>query len=623
MVLKVFIKRVRILVFMLATFIMMANPSFAAVFNLVAQESEVTMPDTTVIPMWGFALDTGQSCIPGTVPVWDVGPDLIVQSGDTALTINLRNCLSEEVSIVISGQAAVLNPVTFTDGQGRTRVKSFTTETPADGTTVVPYNWTGLKPGTFLYQSGTHPGKQVQMGLYGAVKVDDGTYPGASFDNEVMILYSEIDPALHAPTPTGAKPLNYKPAYFLVNGQPFLAGQTPLSAGSANQTLLIRFLNAGLKPHVAALQNGGDMSVRAEDGNLYPFPREQYSVFLPPGKTADVLWTPTAEGTYAIYDRSLHLTSAGVTDGGMYAELLVGSVPGAPTADAGPDQTDVLVRVFVTLDGNGSTDNGVPGPLTYLWSFIGVPGGSTAALSDPTVVDPTFTPDVAGNYVVQLVVNDGASDSAPDIVNITTQLPPVADAGPDQAVTVGDTVNLNGINSMDPDGIPGLLTYSWSLVSQPAGSAAVLSDPTAVNPTFPADVAGDYVAELVVSDGNLDSDPDTVIITASAAGNIPPVAVDDVATTVRNVPVTIDVVFNDTDADGNIEPATVCTNAADCAVTTTISTRGGIVENQLNGTVIFTPKRNFRGTDTFTYAVSDNDGATSNVATVRVNVVRP
>ena len=42
----------------------------------------------------------------------------------------------------------------------------------------------------------------------------------------------------------------------------------------------------------------------------------------------------------------------------------------------------------------------------------------------------------------------------------------------------------------------------------------------------------------------------------------------------------------------------------------------------LNGTVIFTPRRGFAGTDTFTYTINDNDGATSNEATVRVNVVK-
>jgi hypothetical protein len=77
-----------------------------------------------------------------------------------------------------------------------------------------------------------------------------------------------------------------------------------------------------------------------------------------------------------------------------------------------------------------------------------------------------------------------------------------------------------------------------------------------------------------------------------------------------------DVVANDTDANGfsDIVPATL-------ALTSTITARDGRVTKNADGTVNFTPKRNFRGTDTFTYTVKDQAGATSNVATVRVNVL--
>ncbi|MBN2034532.1 MAG: hypothetical protein JW836_14760 [Deltaproteobacteria bacterium] len=86
---------------------------------------------------------------------------------------------------------------------------------------------------------------------------------------------------------------------------------------------------------------------------------------------------------------------------------------------------------------------------------------------------------------------------------------PVADAGPDQTAYIGETVTLDGSGSSDMDG--NALTYSWSLTA-PEGSNASLSDATAVRPTFVMDVAGTYVAQLIVSDGYLSSDPYTIII---------------------------------------------------------------------------------------------------------------
>jgi RHS repeat-associated protein len=57
--------------------------------------------------------------------------------------------------------------------------------------------------------------------------------------------------------------------------------------------------------------------------------------------------------------------------------------------------------------------------LNFSWTFIAVPAGSSAALSDFSIVNPTFTPDVAGTYEVQLVVDDGAVDSSADQVVIS------------------------------------------------------------------------------------------------------------------------------------------------------------------------------------------------------------
>jgi hypothetical protein len=101
----------------------------------------------------------------------------------------------------------------------------------------------------------------------------------------------------------------------------------------------------------------------------------------------------------------------------------------------------------------------------------------------------------------------GGSNDAP------TNHPPVANAGIDQNVFTGGLVLLDGWDSSDADG--DFLTYHWAFSSKPGGSVAVLSGPTSANPIFTADIAGVYVLSLIVNDGEVDSSPATVTITAS------------------------------------------------------------------------------------------------------------
>lgn len=89
----------------------------------------------------------------------------------------------------------------------------------------------------------------------------------------------------------------------------------------------------------------------------------------------------------------------------------------APTANAGADQTDVVLGSPVQLDGSASSDP--EGTLTFNWTITQAPAGSTAALVDPTTATPTFTPDVAGSYTVLLEVSDGEA-TASDAVVIST-----------------------------------------------------------------------------------------------------------------------------------------------------------------------------------------------------------
>lgn len=102
-----------------------------------------------------------------------------------------------------------------------------------------------------------------------------------------------------------------------------------------------------------------------------------------------------------------------------------------PIADAGPDQA-VLVGVAVQLDGSGSNDADGDA-LTYLWTIVQAPEGSTAAFSDATLINPTITPDLPGVYLLALFVNDGTETSDGDQIQLTVSLSPedaplVADA---------------------------------------------------------------------------------------------------------------------------------------------------------------------------------------------------
>ncbi|MCK6526425.1 PKD domain-containing protein [Myxococcota bacterium] len=108
---------------------------------------------------------------------------------------------------------------------------------------------------------------------------------------------------------------------------------------------------------------------------------------------------------------------------------------------------------------------------------------------------------------------------------------PVADAGGSLWVEVGQTAVLDGSASYDPDARP--LTYDWSLLSAPAGSAAGIVGSTSVQAALVPDVEGTYSVELLVDDGTQTA-TDSAHVNATAGGggddddddvpNTPPVA---------------------------------------------------------------------------------------------------
>jgi hypothetical protein len=169
--------------------------------------------------------------------------------------------------------------------------------------------------------------------------------------------------------------VNYTPLYYLINGRAFdktnasaslfaaTAGTTgtppaPVTTGIIGN-VLVRLVNAGLRMHVPSIvgaQTGtalapalppAGFSLIAEDGNVLPgVPRVQSEVFMPAGKTTDVMVNvPTATTALPIFDRELSLSANSIArDGGMLAYIGVNGTAlpttgafAAPTATANPD----------------------------------------------------------------------------------------------------------------------------------------------------------------------------------------------------------------------------------------------------------------------------------------------
>ncbi|HEV3333743.1 MAG TPA: PKD domain-containing protein [Bryobacteraceae bacterium] len=188
------------------------------------------------------------------------------------------------------------------------------------------------------------------------------------------------------------------------------------------------------------------------------------------------------------------------------------TTPQGPVANPGPDQS-VAVGAKVIVNGSASTNPSGNGSLTYAWTFVSRPPGTSARLTSSWGVQSGFTVDVAGTFILSLTVSNGVASNTADVTISTFSVPPVANAGPGQFVNIGALVQLDGSGSTDLNG--NLLSCKWTMTGAPANSAANLSDRPAVNPTFTADLPGTYTFQLVVNDGVSSSAPSTVTITTN------------------------------------------------------------------------------------------------------------
>jgi FtsP/CotA-like multicopper oxidase with cupredoxin domain len=613
----------------------LAAPSSAADFYLVAKQFSKTFPGSaTPVVMWGFAADSdGDLSTDGAETPSSPGPRLTIPVGDTSVNIHVRNDLAEPISIVIPGLVGSGDP-TWTDGtsgprsSASQRVRSLTHETAPGG--IGDYTWSGMRPGTLLYLSGTHQSVQVQMGLYGGLTQDEAAgeaYPGIPYSKEVVLFYSEVDPALHGAVAGGTygtapytSSYPYVPEYFLVNGEPYPNGTPTFTGLNVNDRVLVRLLNAGLKTRVPAML-GSYLSVIAEDGSTYAYPKQQYEVMLAAGKTSDAVFAPVEAGTYPVFDRRLALTNAGAADGGLLAFLDVTAGAAAPVAMDDTYSIAEDTALVVAAPGVLANDSG-GGALTA--ALVSTTANGTLTLAADGSLTYTPNADFAGTDLFTYKANDGVADSNLASVGITVT--PVNDA----PVTVADAYESASGVALNV-AAPGVLANDTD-VDGDALTAVLVSGPSSAS-SFALNADGSFsytsagcsavpIADsftYAANDGTVSGAAANAAINVAAWVNQAPVAANDNVSLTQNTTVTIPVLANDSDPDAG------CSGGLNAASVTIASgpNRGATASvNPATGAITYTPKKNFRGTDFITYTVRDNAGAESNAATVRINVTR-
>jgi FtsP/CotA-like multicopper oxidase with cupredoxin domain len=269
------------------------------------------------INMWGFS-NTGAAGS-ATAP----GPLLVVNQGDT-VSVTLHNQIAgQQVSLTFPGQPTTA----FTAGS----LSAVVEETGIASTDPAKtYTFTASRAGTFIYEAGHTPNgtRQVAMGLAGAlvVRSSDGSaygppatgYPTTAYDDDAVVVLSEIDPAFNAcPISCSAYPLgfdmrSFAPKYRLINGKPFPATD-PISTDQSH-VVLLRYVNVGSESHSMSLL-GDDQTQVAQDGHAMKYAEAEVSMAVEPGATADTLVAMPSgpEAKVALYEAAGRLDNNGQT----------------------------------------------------------------------------------------------------------------------------------------------------------------------------------------------------------------------------------------------------------------------------------------------------------------------
>ena len=345
--------------------------------DLWAKTGSVTLPGPLSVTIWGYADSAGGSA---NLP----GPTLIVNVGDT-VNVTLTNDLTEVTALLFQGQSMIPDLAGVSPGGSKL------------------YTFTATKPGTFLYEAGLLPNAQHQiaMGLYGALVVRPAT-PGqayasanTAFDEEALLVLSELDSVLNnSPSPGLFDMRNYKPKFFLINGEVY-PNTDPIGAAPGNK-VLFRYVNAGLQVH-SMTTLGLNQTLVAMDGSPFAYPHTVTAESIAPGQTLDAIGSvpvlATIGSKFPMFDSSLPLHNNRVAGiGGMLTFLTVGTPPPPGGDTTGPATNGIALS---PNPANGSVDVAV-----------------TASVSDLGLGDSNIT---AAEFYIDSTAGTGTAMSASDL----------------------------------------------------------------------------------------------------------------------------------------------------------------------------------------------------------------
>ena len=342
--------------------------TYAWAFVSRPEGSTAVLADATSVTP-SFELDS-----PGTYVV-----SLVVHDGflfSAADTVSITTLNSPPVANAGPDQTAFVTNTVTLDGTGSTDV---------DGDAIT-YNWA-----------------LISAPAGSAATLDDGTVPRPTFVIDrpgIYVAQLVVHDGTVASTPDTVTITTENSA--------------PVANAGAAQTIV-----AG---RIAVLDGNASSDV---DGDPLTFRWSFTSV--PAGSTA-VLTDATSPTPAFVLDREgMFVVQLIVNDGiadSAPATVTITTTNSPPAANAGADQVNVLAGTIVTLDGTASADADEQ-QISYRWALLAKPGTSTAGLAGDTTATPTLVSDVPGDYVVQLIVNDGFADSVPDTVLVNVVPVPV------------------------------------------------------------------------------------------------------------------------------------------------------------------------------------------------------